>query len=522
MPRSSRSRRRCSRLRRPLGALVGGPGPARTCSSTSCCRSPCSSPSSRGRRSRRGCRARSRHRRRRSPRSSRSSASSRRRRTGSLLLAGRRGRERVLELLPGDVALPRPEPVRTARRARDRVLLVALLYRKLGPVPGRRADRAAVRGALLLVLAVEPRRALRRHARRRRGRRRPQPSLVAAVTAVLVLVGGGASSRQGRATIRRSGVTSDRSRRIELTRKVFGTTRSSASASARSRARARPSRSSGGPPTLFVSHTTPLTVAAELGVIGLALYAALLAGAAVRSARATPRRRLRPRARRGLPRPLRPLAVLQRLLRGSRHVARARGRASSFLVAGRRPRHERRVRSAATARGCSSASLGALVALTCPRSAPIRGRSARRRSTAARPARPARPRRRRAGTSAWSARRPCSRALLVALAAAVGWRPRPGAWFASRFAVVVRCCSSPRRCSRSASATRPRPWFHTNDSTYQIELAGNLVRHGHNPYGHDYEGSGLERFYSRDGTSRRRRAPPGGAHATSRTSPAPR
>ena len=27
-----------------------------------------------------------------------------------------------------------------------------------------------------------------------------------------------------------------------------------------------------------------------------------------------------------------------------------------------------------------------------------------------------------------------------------------------------------------------------------------LVRHGHTPYGHDYEGSGLERFYSRDGT----------------------
>ena len=35
----------------------------------------------------------------------------------------------------------------------------------------------------------------------------------------------------------------------------------------------------GGPPGLFVSHTTPLTIAAELGVIGLTLYAALLAGA---------------------------------------------------------------------------------------------------------------------------------------------------------------------------------------------------------------------------------------------------
>jgi hypothetical protein len=39
------------------------------------------------------------------------------------------------------------------------------------------------------------------------------------------------------------------------------------------------------------------------------------------------------------------------------------------------------------------------------------------------------------------------------------------------------------------------PWYFTNDSTYQIELAGDLVLHGHDPYGHNYEGSGLERFY---------------------------
>ena len=44
------------------------------------------------------------------------------------------------------------------------------------------------------------------------------------------------------------------------------------------------------------------------------------------------------------------------------------------------------------------------------------------------------------------------------------------------------------------------PWFHTNDSTYQIEIAGALVRSGENPYGHDFRGSGLERFYSRDGS----------------------
>jgi uncharacterized membrane protein len=44
------------------------------------------------------------------------------------------------------------------------------------------------------------------------------------------------------------------------------------------------------------------------------------------------------------------------------------------------------------------------------------------------------------------------------------------------------------------------PWFFTNDSTYQIELGGELVQSGENPYGHDYTTSGLERFYSLDGS----------------------
>ena len=45
------------------------------------------------------------------------------------------------------------------------------------------------------------------------------------------------------------------------------------------------------------------------------------------------------------------------------------------------------------------------------------------------------------------------------------------------------------------------PWFYTNDSTYQIEVAGDLVLDGQTPYGHDYRGTGIERFYSRDGTA---------------------
>jgi hypothetical protein len=49
-----------------------------------------------------------------------------------------------------------------------------------------------------------------------------------------------------------------------------------------------------------------------------------------------------------------------------------------------------------------------------------------------------------------------------------------------------------------------KPWFFTNDSTYQIEVAGDLLLHGHNPYGHDYRSSGLERFYTFDGTRSQR------------------
>jgi Glycosyltransferase family 87 len=48
------------------------------------------------------------------------------------------------------------------------------------------------------------------------------------------------------------------------------------------------------------------------------------------------------------------------------------------------------------------------------------------------------------------------------------------------------------------------PWFFTNDSTYQAELGGELVLDGDNPYGHDYTHSGLERFYTRDGSESER------------------
>jgi O-antigen ligase len=103
--------------------------------------------------------------------------------------------------------------------------------------------------------------------------------IAVAATAVLVIAAGGAfvaDKVQGSSTQR---VTSDRSRRIELTARVFvRNPLVGVGLGSQPRASQRVSEN-GGPPSFFVSHTTPLTVAAELGLVGLALYTALLAGA---------------------------------------------------------------------------------------------------------------------------------------------------------------------------------------------------------------------------------------------------
>ncbi|MEK6274755.1 MAG: O-antigen ligase family protein [Actinomycetota bacterium] len=104
--------------------------------------------------------------------------------------------------------------------------------------------------------------------------------LVAVLTALVVLLGaaGVVLASIGDHSARR--FTSDRSRRVELTLKVFRS-HPVAGVGLGGQPLASQRRSKqGGSPTRFVSHTTPLTVAAELGVIGLAAYLALLAGAA--------------------------------------------------------------------------------------------------------------------------------------------------------------------------------------------------------------------------------------------------
>jgi hypothetical protein len=87
--------------------------------------------------------------------------------------------------------------------------------------------------------------------------------------------------------------------------------------------------------------------------------------------------------------------------------------------------------------------------------------------------------------------------LVVALAGVVvlsgRWLRR---WFvAGLCAIVVVLLAAPATLLQIGLRDATRPWMHVNDSTYQIEIAGDLVLDGDNPYGHDYEGSGLERFY---------------------------
>jgi len=97
-------------------------------------------------------------------------------------------------------------------------------------------------------------------------------ALIATLGAVALLAASVVSASTQRAT-------SDRSRRVELTARVFAHhpiagVGIGAQPHATQLVSPRP-----GPPEKFVSHTTPLTVGAELGILGVLLYLALLSGA---------------------------------------------------------------------------------------------------------------------------------------------------------------------------------------------------------------------------------------------------
>ena len=87
--------------------------------------------------------------------------------------------------------------------------------------------------------------------------------------------------------------------------------------------------------------------------------------------------------------------------------------------------------------------------------------------------------------------------LVVALAAAAAWRVRSWPRWAGVGLAALVCVALlvPAVLLQVGLRDATEPWYYTNDSTYQIELAGDLILDGDNPYGHDYDGSGLERFY---------------------------
>jgi hypothetical protein len=103
---------------------------------------------------------------------------------------------------------------------------------------------------------------------------------VAIATAVAVaLVGAGiAASKVADTSVRKA--TSDRSRRIELTAKVWVHHPFAGVGLGAQPRESQKLATNFAPLQNFVSHTTPLTVAAELGIVGVVLYVALLAGGA--------------------------------------------------------------------------------------------------------------------------------------------------------------------------------------------------------------------------------------------------
>ena len=160
------------------------------------------------------------------------------------------------------------------------VLVVCLWLRKIDPVPAAALialmwaglyfsySQSSYAALFVVVLAVTL------VVGDRRGR---QVAAIAAATVALVAVGI-AAAKVAHTSVRKA--TSDRSRRITLTARVFAH-HPIAGVGIGGQPRATQKLATHfGPLQNFVSHTTPLTVAAELGIVGLLLYVAVLAGAA--------------------------------------------------------------------------------------------------------------------------------------------------------------------------------------------------------------------------------------------------
>jgi len=96
--------------------------------------------------------------------------------------------------------------------------------------------------------------------------------------------------------------------------------------------------------------------------------------------------------------------------------------------------------------------------------------------------------------------------LCGAVAAFLIWRPQPlPRWTGIALVLIVGLLlAAPSTLLQIGLRDSTAPWFFTNDSTYQAELGGELLLDLDNPYGHDYSHSGLERFYTRDGSESER------------------
>ena len=91
----------------------------------------------------------------------------------------------------------------------------------------------------------------------------------------------------------------------------------------------------------------------------------------------------------------------------------------------------------------------------------------------------------------------CGAAAILLLARPRAWSKRPAIALVLAVGLLL---TAPATLLQLGLRDSTAPWFYTNDSTYQIELGGELLLDLDNPYGHDYRRSGLERFYTRDGS----------------------
>ena len=79
-------------------------------------------------------------------------------------------------------------------------------------------------------------------------------------------------------------------------------------------------------------------------------------------------------------------------------------------------------------------------------------------------------------------------------------RPLRRALLIGATALVVLALLVPATLLQVGLREGTAPWFHVNDASYQVELAGQRIVDGQDPYDSSYLGTGLERFYSLNGT----------------------